>query len=248
MTPWYDTKEGIEEATNKGIGGLEELRKARHEAGYKRNETMEEWCVLGYFRLSCNGNFDMLIEGAPKDHPKGYKLGTVATMAEMTEVTGGSWSATNAHLPPIVERCDRCLRGWDLRNVSDYHPHRSDDAPHRHESCHKLWVIEREQEFFREVMERSEMPYTSMRAIPNEYHSGLYSNPWFIVETQWGPIRMGWRKRVINIDWSNSQIKHDGTVLFKKAYDNRITIWETGAHAYGKEQAIEYLRALSQGN
>jgi len=249
-TPWYDTKDGIQEAVDKGIGGLVELSKARRDAGYDRKEYMTEWCVLQLFYLSSNGNFGKIVEGAPREHPRGYKLGDVATVAEAKAITGEGWSYsyTMAELPPSVEKCARCLRGWDKRNIFDHHERHKRDSPHIHETCHKLQSIETEQEFFKEVMERSEMPYTSMRAIPNEYHSGLYQNPWFIVETQWGPIRMGWRKRVINIDWSSSDIKHDGTVLFKEICDKGITCWETGIHAYGKDKAIEHLRVLSQGN
>jgi len=241
---WYDTQEGIKDALDKGIAGLGELRKARHEAGYDRKERMDEWCVLGYFYLSSNGNFDKICENAPRDRRRHIEVKDVMTKDEALEATGGRWSTTSCRLPPIVEKCDRCLLGWDTRNIDDYEDYRRDEnEPHRHKRCKKLMIFEDEQEFFKEIMERSELPYTSMRAIPNEYHSELYSNPWFIVESEWGAFRVGYRKRVISIDWSDTKLELDGKVIFKK---EGVTTWATGVHAYGKDKAIEYLRTLSR--
>jgi hypothetical protein len=248
--PWYDSKEGIQEAIDKGIGGLVELRKARHEAGYDRKECMAEWCLFGYYSLSTNGNFDKIIEGAPRTHPRGWKLGDVATWEEAKVITGEGWgwSTTTANLPPVVEKCQRCLYGWDKRNITDYHDRRQPTSPHIHETCHRLQVIDDEIEFFQDVLKGAGMADAPIRIIPNEYHSGIYNNPWFIIESKWGPIRIGWRKSVINIDWSDSRIKHKGRVLLKEFHDKGITIDDQYAHAYGKDNAVTYLRALSEGN
>ena len=245
MTAWYDTKGGIQEAVSKGIAGLKELSKARGEAGYKRKERMREWCVLGIFWLDTCGNFSLIIEDAPADHRGYHRLGDVQSREELSKAGLAHFSSTPMYsLPPVVEKCDRCLRGWDMQNIRDYHQRRNPESPHRHESCHKLWEIEEEQAYFKEVMDQSGMPYTSMRAIPNGY-SRSYSSPWFLVETKWGPLRIGWRKRVINIDWGDSQINHNGDITFK---DQKVTTWRVGVHAWGKDKAIEYLRVLSQGN
>lgn len=149
-------------------------------------------------------------------------------------------------LPPVVEKCDRCLLGWDMRNIADYYAPQREGDPHRHKSCKALAVIEEEQALFKEILDRSEMPYTSMRAIPNEYYTDpTFFGPWFIVDTPWGPLRIGYRKRVINIDWSDTQINHNGGVTFK---GEGVTIGRTYIHAWGKEKAIEYLRVLANGN
>jgi hypothetical protein len=209
---------------------------------------MTEWVLFGYFFLSTNGGFSKIIRNAPREHPKGWKLGDVAYASEAETIVGKDWSweSTAADLPPIVGKCKRCLYGWDKRNITDYHERHGQDAPHIHETCYKLQAIDDEIEFFQDVLKASEMPHTGLRIIPNEYHSGLYFNPWFIIESKWGPIRIGWRKRVINIDWSDSSIKTDGTVLFKEVCDKGITCWETGIHAYGKDKAVEHLRDLAR--
>lgn len=77
--------------------------------------------------------------------------------------------------------------------------------------------------------------------IPNGYcpcPSCNQTSPWFIVTTTKGKIKIGWRKRVINIDWSDSLIKENGNTLFP---GEDVTKWETGIHAWGYEKAKEYL-------
>jgi hypothetical protein len=41
--------------------------------------------------------------------------------------------------------------------------------------------------------------------------------PWFRVTTRIGHIEIGWRKRVINIDWSKTNVKKTGDELFPNA-------------------------------
>ena len=242
MTPWYDDRKGIQEAVDKGIPGLKELRVARHTAGYKREEKdMTEWVLVGYFHLSRNGNFDKIIEGAPRDHPKGYTLGQVATNEEVKTLRIPTMTFTSCWLPPTVEKCDRCLHGWTMRNVSDYQDYRREDDPHRHESCEKLRILDDSQQRFREIVEGAGIVLqTPMRTIPNEYHNE-WDNPWFLLDTDKGLIRIGHRKKVIHIDWYNSDIEHTGDDLFD---DQEVTTGERMVHAWGSEKAIEYLKRI----
>lgn len=54
--------------------------------------------------------------------------------------------------------------------------------------------------------------------VQNEYHrtGDPYGDmhPWFIVTTARGRIKVGWRKRVINLDWSASEIEAKAEDLF----------------------------------
>jgi hypothetical protein len=82
------------------------------------------------------------------------------------------------------------------------------------------------------------------KEIANEYCPCAICNqtsPWFLVTTAKGIIKIGWRKRVINIDWSNSDIKSTGDELFP---NENVTKWETGIHAWGYEKAKEYINKL----
>jgi hypothetical protein len=247
MAEWYDTKNGLEIAVKNGIPGLTELAKERHKAGYERKERLDQWCLLGLYMLDSCGNFSKMIEGAPHSRRREVEIPKVMTYEEVNKYTDRWSAAMERCLPPVVEKCDRCLHGWDMHNIHDYYPpHREKDS-HRHYTCQCLFVIQDETEYLVDIIKASEMPYDSVRAIPNEYYSSdpAWFGPWLIVETKWGALRIGPRKRVINIDWSGTQINHNGEVTFK---DEEVTKGRTMIHAWGKDKAVEYLRTLSKGN
>lgn len=60
---------------------------------------------------------------------------------------------------------------------------------------------------------------------------------WWLVETLYGSIRIGWRKRVIEIDWS-------GTPLRQIVTEDQTTKEPMLVHAWGYLKAIEYLATL----
>jgi hypothetical protein len=76
--------------------------------------------------------------------------------------------------------------------------------------------------------------------IPNGYCSQWCCKhlPWFIVTTRCGRIKIGWRKRVIEIDWSDSAVTATAEKLFPNenvTKDGRII------HAWGYDKAREYI-------
>lgn len=85
--------------------------------------------------------------------------------------------------------------------------------------------------------------------IPNGYgpNDPWYSNfPWYQVTTKIGRIKIGWRKRVINIDWTETTNKLTGEELVPEGdmtksgkYDNTRYI-----HAWGYEKAKQYIEKL----
>jgi hypothetical protein len=82
--------------------------------------------------------------------------------------------------------------------------------------------------------------------IPNGYCSdGCCKHlPWFIVTTKVGRIKIGWRKSVINIDWSDTL----GTKTSKELFESESVTKDTrGIHAYGYERAKAYVGAIITG-
>lgn len=79
--------------------------------------------------------------------------------------------------------------------------------------------------------------------IPNGYCSdGCCRHlPWFIVTTKHGRVTVGWRKRVINIDWSTLDKRQCADTLFP---NENVTKGEDSIHAYGYEKAKEYLNKI----
>lgn len=78
----------------------------------------------------------------------------------------------------------------------------------------------------------------AVEAINNEYSPSLIDTvPWFKVLTPIGTIKLGNRKRVINIDWTDTDVRHDVT-------DDHVTKSETHVHAWSVGKAVNYLIAL----
>jgi len=79
--------------------------------------------------------------------------------------------------------------------------------------------------------------------IPNGYCSQYCCKhlPWFVVTTSKGRIKIGWRKRVICIDWSDSIIAEKAEELFPS---EDVTKYDKLIHAWGIEKAQEYVNKL----
>lgn len=78
--------------------------------------------------------------------------------------------------------------------------------------------------------------------IENGYWPGAYAelreaNPWWKVLTPVGTIVIGKRKRVFNIDWTDTSVRAVVT-------DDHVTKSETNVHAWSVGKAVDYLAAL----
>jgi hypothetical protein len=88
-----------------------------------------------------------------------------------------------------------------------------------------------------------EIPAIYVEEIPNGYcsQSCCLHLPWLIVTTPAGHIRIGWRKRVIEIDWSRTTGTKTAAELFP---NENVTKSERMIHAWGNYEAKTYLRAI----
>ena len=245
--PWYDTREGLEASLGNGLAGLQRLAKERHEAGYDRRERLGWWCVVSYFVFDECGNTMIITEGRPAYDDWGKYPPGVFNEAEW-EASGSKrrMNMTCGSVPPTDEVCPRCLDGWDLRNAPNYkavHDRSTETWTHYHKDCYDLMVLQDEVRFFTEILEDSRIKYTEMRLLPAEYPDRP-SAPWCMVVTEKGPIKIGYRRRVISISWEHSDLDVDGKELFK---DEAVTTGKTLVHAWGKDDAIKYLRKLMEG-
>lgn len=240
---WYDTREGLQARLELGLEGLREIARARQEAGYDRRERLAEWCLLGCFWADTCGNLSAITEGAPAEAYRFMEyegsLPKVLSRDEVGRYTHRWTSTMGTCLPPVEGRCDRCGGGWTLDNVRDFYW--SSEKPPRHRECHRLAVLEREIKEISEIVRRAEIPFSDFYMIPNEYgRDPDYFGPWFVVETPAGRIKVGWRKRVINIDWAEASLQVPSATFAEE----NVTSWATGIHAWGADKAVEYLRRL----
>lgn len=79
--------------------------------------------------------------------------------------------------------------------------------------------------------------------IPNGYCSSFCCKhlPWFVVATPVGKIKIGWRKRVIQIEWSETKNTKTAYELFE-AED--VTKDTRMIHAWSYEKAKQYIAAI----
>jgi hypothetical protein len=61
--------------------------------------------------------------------------------------------------------------------------------------------------------------------------------PWWLFLTEIGPIQIGWRKRVLHIQWDACKVRAVVT-------DDDVTKETSLVHAWSPEKAITYLRQL----
>jgi hypothetical protein len=89
---------------------------------------------------------------------------------------------------------------------------------------------------FEEAFEKSGLPAVYMEEIPNEYWPEPYVigralSPWFVCTTRVGHFKVGWRKRVIVLDWERTDVKANGETIFPEEYaDSCSTVGEHYIH------------------
>lgn len=269
MSNWYDDPEAIERILHaEGLPGMLRVWQERHVAGYERGERMIRFVVLGRFVFDSGGNLGRITtplfdeENDPRDFtdrcgcvlgarivcvkhcgghgipsPQKLRPPTVVAMDQMMRPVG--W--TPGQLPTLEDRCASCGEGWTLETMHDLVERRNGDLRHAH--CNRMLVVLKETEIFRQILANAQIPVNDMFAIPNRYWSSEDAPPWFRVITPKGAIVLGWRKRVICLDWSRSAIEVGGVDVVK---DERITHGPRMCHCYGDEECTAALIRLRE--
>ena len=94
-----------------------------------------------------------------------------------------------------------------------------------------------------EIFKNAGFETVYVEEIDSEYckESCCYRFPWIIVTTEKGRIKLGWRKRVMNLDWSDSDIEGKAGDFFPQ---EDCTKGDKYIHCWGVEKALEYLKVL----
>ena len=110
-----------------------------------------------------------------------------------------------------------------------------------HHTCNRRYLDRQEEKSFRDVLTRAGYDGVEMVPIPNGYCPCDKCAAWFLVATPQGLLQIGWRKRVINIDWSGT-----GKALPNLFKGEDVTNSDFYVHAWGFDKAVEYLGRLRQ--
>lgn len=104
-------------------------------------------------------------------------------------------------------------------------------------------TAEMRQEMKRRIAELFNGRAIFLKEIANEYcrEACCVGSPWFLVTSDIGVIKVGWRRRVLVIDWIDSIVGEKAEELFP-AEDVTKEGWMI--HAWGYEKAKEYLAFL----
>lgn len=141
------------------------------------------------------------------------------------------------HIPSADDTCPHCKQKWTLKDLRDCIGR---GTKLYHKDCNKFNLYEKSKNEFNYIVSSIFEDY-SLRAVKNEYGSESYNGYWFIVCTSDGDVKLGWRKRVIEITWLDNYKKFkfngDGEDVTKK-----FSGCERYIHADSEQKAIEYLR------
>ena len=108
-----------------------------------------------------------------------------------------------------------------------------------HGDCNQLERSFSEEQRFREVFQKAGFQYLVLEHLPNQYCPSERCAPWFKVKTELGTVLIGWRKRVINIDWS--ELNSNGKNISSLFEGEDVTKSPTSIHAWGWDKATDYL-------
>lgn len=77
--------------------------------------------------------------------------------------------------------------------------------------------------------------------IPNEYDKAMGYMPWVMVTTQIGHFKVGWRKRVLVLNWTKTLVHDFAERIFPK---ENVTKDDCEIHCWGYEKLQEYLTTV----
>ncbi len=112
-----------------------------------------------------------------------------------------------------------------------------------HRECNRINSLKEKEGQFSDIFKKAGFTVISMQSIPNEYCSCELCAPWFLVNTEFGVFKIGWRKRVINIDWCAVNVPPNVDII-SLFVDEDVTKGNNNIHAWGWEKVEEYLTKI----
>ena len=238
----FNTAEGIENYIY-DLDSLHHIMNIRSIAYRKKNIKLNEFVWRGVLYFDQFGQTMFLYEQEFKlNTPDEVKIGTVSydTFRLFCERFCGTFRA----IPVQDEVCPECGRAWLIDDIIDYVTIEQGSYKRvgYHKECLKLYKNRKQlkefEEIFSKVYDLSELKFT---AIPNEYSSYEHYASWFIVSTPDGDMKIGRRKRVINIEWLDNYKQFKETFVSEDVTRGGNLDGINLIHAWSVEKAVEYI-------
>lgn len=243
----FDTVRGIEKSLL-SLSDLNEMLKNR-KLFFRthRSERLNRFILFGCF---CLDQFGQILSVGKMEKGKLRINGDVEEFETFCRhnIEGFTLTTGGYVIPTAGSVCPCCGKTFTIDDVKN-NPCVNKGGKVYHDSCwrnyQKLTEIDK---FTRRLVGLlyKDTDY-QIELLPNGYCSQDCCShiPWFLFHTIDGDIRMGWRKRVISIEWQENYKHFDMNELFG-AED--VTKWEKGGkrgiHAWGNEKAYEYLKKV----
>ena len=154
-----------------------------------------------------------------------------------------SWGCGCA-IPSEDDSCPWCTKKF---TIEDVRKGRFDTINGKvaHSECAKQYEHEREiDKIIHRIMEFIYEDGLTFELLPNGYCNQpcCAHKPWFLCHTPDGDIKIGWRKRVISIEWKENFKDFDMSIFDSE----NVTKWKRGIHAWGTYKAYEYIKKVKE--
>lgn len=241
----FDTVRGIEKSLLSLSDLNEMLQNRRIFCKAHKSERLNEFMLLGCFWL---GQFGQVMSVKKTAKGKLRTNGDVEDYETFKRLNSKGFTLTSGGyaIPTAGSVCPCCGKTLTIDDVKN-NPCVYISGKFYHDSCWRNYRKLTEVDKF--TLRMMDLIYKStdyhFELLPNGYcHEDCYSYiPWFLFHTIDGDIIMGWRKRVISIEWQENYKPFDMNELFGS---EDVTKWEEGGkrgiHAWCKEKAYEYLK------
>jgi hypothetical protein len=245
----FNTDDGIESYIV-DLKSLHEIINIRRVAYRKKHMKLNEFVWHNLLCFDAYGQTFTISEQVPNE----FKIPKVENMTipySYYRKMHNKFILYSSYIPGPDEICRECGKKWSLDDLNDYSVDEAEDYKllYFHKDCRKKYnertQLEEFQNIFPGVYDLKDLKFV---AIKNEYCSCEKCKPWFMVETPDGCVKIGWRKRVISIEWLDSYKDFS-----EKFEDQNVTKGfghcgnERFIHAWNIEDAAAYLKRAKDG-
>lgn len=129
--------------------------------------------------------------------PSDIRMEIAVELTALTQLTDAKMRANDV-ITRTLRR--RTKANWTIITKDDkVHMYVRHDVYHR--VCYQQVLHKTKCQEFEKVFRAVGINLFGQIRVKNEYGSESYNGPWFIFDTEYGPIKVGWRKRVIAVDY-----------------------------------------------